>query len=342
MRSRTLILIILAVVLAGGTALLARSWLASERNREIASASPVPVPTPSKSVLVARSDLKRGQLLKAEDLVWQVWPEGGLSSNYIVIGTKTPESFAGWVVREPIVAGEPITEKKVVAPGNRGFLAAVLRPGMRAVSVPVTPTTGGTGFIFPGDQVDVMITYSVTVVDPDKPNQNAQNNEHKVAETVLRDIRVIAIDTKTDSKPGDAVVAAHTATLEVTPKQSEVLTLSNEMGKLSLTLRSIVPSSTVVAAATPGPDYYTKVAAGDTGATDTNPPVAEANPAAPDSPGAIDATYTLDSEISSLLRPLTPQGQEKKAKKNGDIITILRGGGKGSESINPDAGSKGS
>ena len=341
MRSRTLLLIVLAVILAGGTALLARSWLASERNREITSASPLPVPTPAKSVLVARSDLKRGQILKPEDLVWQVWPEGGLSANYITMGTKTPESFAGWVVRDPVFAGEPMTEKKVIAPGNRSFLAAVLRPGMRAISVPVTATSGASGFIFPGDQVDIMITYVVSVVDPDKPQANQGNNDHKVAETVLRDIRVIAIDQKTENKPGEVTVA-HTATLEVTPKQGEVISLANEMGKLSLSLRSIAAGASNVATATPaGGDYYTKVAAANASG-DATPAAADPNQPVSDSGGTLDATYTLDSEISSLLRPLTPPSQEKKAKKNTDVITILRGGGKGSESINPDSASKGS
>ena len=97
-------------------------------------------------------------------MVWQTWPEGGLDKTYVVMGgPRTPESFAGWVAKNPIAGGEPISEAKIIAPGNRGFLAAVLRPGMRAISVPVTITSGISGFIFPGDQVDLMLTYSVPV-----------------------------------------------------------------------------------------------------------------------------------------------------------------------------------
>src|SRR5260370_30310111 len=179
--------------------------------------------------------MQRGQILKPDDLIWQIWPEGGLDKNYVLLGTRTPESFAGWVARNPVSAGEPITEAKIVAPGNRGFLAAVLRPGMRAISVPVTITSGIAGFIFPGDQVDLMLTYAVPAV------VIGGTSEHKVVETVMRNVRIIAIDQRLESKPGEAV-PAHTATFEVTPKQSEVIALASKIGEMFLTLRSLVPS----------------------------------------------------------------------------------------------------
>src|SRR5437867_3994142 len=189
MRARTLILLLIAVMLAGGTMLLARSWLASQKTEAELKAAPVALPAPSKSVLVSRADIKRGQILRAEDLVWQVWPEGGIDKNYILIGgPKKPESYAGWVAKNPISGGEPITEGRIIAPGNRGFLAAVLRPGMRAISVPVTVTSGISGFIFPGDQVDLLITHMVPRAAPATSGEIAY--EHKAAETVLHDIRV--------------------------------------------------------------------------------------------------------------------------------------------------------
>src|SRR5438045_8981065 len=238
MRARTLLVLFVAVLLAGGTAFLARAWLASQRQQAVAEATPVALPMPSRSVLIARAGIAPGRILKPEDMVWQPWPDGGIDKAYIVIGTRKPEDFAGWVTRQPITAGEPLTEAKMVAPGNRGFLAAVLRPGMRAISVPVTVTTGISGFIFPGDQVDLLITYQV-------PAQNTAGStggyEHKAAETVLHDVRVIAIDQRLESKAGEAVVA-HTATMEVTPKQSEIIALAGEIGKLSLSLRSLVPA----------------------------------------------------------------------------------------------------
>jgi pilus assembly protein CpaB len=240
MRARTLISLFFAIVLAGGTALLARAWLAAERSKELAEAAPMALPTPAKAVLVARTEIRRGQILRPDEMVWQTWPEGGLDKTYVVMGgPRTPESFAGWVAKNPIVGGEPISEAKIIAPGNRGFLAAVLRPGMRAISVPVTITSGISGFIFPGDQVDLLLTYSVpATVSSDKDKKSSY--DHKAAETVLRDIRVIAIDQRLESKAGEAV-PAHTATFEVSAKQTEVILLASEIGKVTLILRPLVP-----------------------------------------------------------------------------------------------------
>ena len=279
MRARTLILFVVALTLAGGTAMLVRSFLAQRPEVEAeALAKPA---TPQRSVLVARGAITRGQILKPQDFSWQVWPDGGIDKNYILNGTggtRTPESFAGWVARDPFAAGEPINDAKMVSPGSRGFLAAVLGPGMRAVSVPVTATSGISGFVFPGDRVDILITHQLT---------GANNNEarHQAAETVLHDVRVIGIDQKLDSKTGEALVA-HTATLEVTPKQSEMIAVAAEIGKLSLSLRSL---------ATPSDE---KTLA-DASAADTQ------------------ATYTMDSEVS----PLVP-----KPGAGAEGVTILRGG----------------
>lgn len=294
MRARTLVLLAIAIILAGGTALLARYYLAAERSRELARVVPPPAPT-ARSVLVARANIQRGQILRPDDLVWQVWPEGGLDKNYIVNNTdKKPESFTGWVAVNSIASGEPVTDAKIISPGNRGFLAAVLRPGMRAISVPVTITSGISGFIFPGDQVDLLLTYPV-------PSAEKSNFEHKAAETVLRDLRVIGIDQRLESKPGEAV-PAHTATFEVSPKQSEVIALASEIGKLSLTLHSL--------------RHPTEPASGDS-ETAQEPPSDKFPTAA--------VTYTVDSEISPLL-PKFGGGMEGS---EGGKVTILRGSGKG-------------
>ena len=281
MRARTLVLFLVALTLAGGTAMLVRSFLAQKNTEAEAQALARPA-APQKFVLVAKGPITRGQILKPQDFSWQVWPEGGIDKNYILngtgAGTRTPESFAGWVARDPIAAGEPINDAKIVSPGSRGFLAAVLRPGMRAISVPVTATSGISGFVFPGDQVDILITHQLT-------GAGGNDTAHKAAETVLHDVRVIGIDQKLDSKNGEALVA-HTATLEVTPKQSEMIAVATEIGKLSLSLRSLATASS------------------------------EKSPA--DSPtGDTQGTFTLDSEVSQLVpKPGTAE--------NG--VTILRGG----------------
>jgi pilus assembly protein CpaB len=317
MRARTLILVFLAIILAGGTAFLARSFLARERETIVQEQAPLKVQTPAKSVLVAKTDLKRGQILRPEDTVWQIWPEGGLDKNYIVLGgppvpARTPESFAGYVARNPITSGEPITDARVVAPGNRGFLAAVLRPGMRAISVPVTITSGIAGFIFPGDQVDLMLTYTVPAI------VLGAGFEHKAVETVMRNVRVIAIDQRMESKPGEAVVA-HTATFEVTPKQSEVIALASKIGEMFLTLRSLAPSPQETVAA----DKLASDGAGQD---------------MPDSPVAATATCTLDSDVGLML----PKVLSTQGACDASVITILRGSSKGGDTSAPPAAGKGS
>jgi pilus assembly protein CpaB len=283
MRLRSLVLFVVALALAGGTTMIARGWLTQQAAKAAASVT-VPKVAPAKSVLVARRMLPRGQILKPQDFTWQVWPEGALDPAYILSGSRPITAFTGWVAREPIAAGDPITEAKIVAPGNRGFLAAVLKPGMRAVSVPITVTSGISGFVFPGDRVDLLITYPVRL-----KNSKGDPVQHKAAETVLRDVRVIAIDQKLAGKDGEAVVA-HTATLEVTPKQSEIIAVASEMGQLSLSLRSLVNSS--------------------------DPPLADSTG------GKRKVTYTLDSEVS----PLIPNPLSAKGNSGEDVVTILRGG----------------
>ena len=299
MRARTMILFLVAILLAGGTAMLVRSWLAQQRTVE-AEAAPMPAPV-QKSVLVARSAIPRGQILKPTDLAWQTWPDGGLDRAYIQKAAKTIEDFAGWVARDPFGPGEPITESKVVAPGSRGFLAAVLSPGMRAVSVPVSNTSGISGFVLPGDQVDILITHSLA----DNSSGKADAKHHTAAETVLHDVRVIGIDQKLDNKGGEAVVAK-TATLEVTPKQSEIIAVASEIGKLSLSLRSLTTSP------------------GETSAADS---AAEAG----------SGTFTLDSEVSRLL----PKPFTQKDNPGADVVTVLHGTGKSESTTESQPASRG-
>lgn len=281
MRLRSLILFVVALALAGGTTMIARNWLSEQAAK--ASAVVLPKEAPQKSVLVARRPLARGQILKEQDLGWQSWPTGAVDPAYILAGSRPISRFAGWVAREPIASGDPVTQAKIVAPGNRGFLAAVLQPGMRAVSVPITVTSGISGFVFPGDRVDLLITYPVRL------GSDSGAVPHKAAETILRDVRVIAIDQKLVSKDGEAVVA-HTATLEVTPKQSEIIAVATDMGQLSLSLRSLVDPS----------DHQLADSTG----------------------GKRKVTYTLDSEVS----PLIPNPMSKNNNSHDGVVTILRGG----------------
>ncbi|MCW5749864.1 MAG: Flp pilus assembly protein CpaB [Alphaproteobacteria bacterium] len=229
MRLRGVILLLLALMTAAGAALLTRGWLQSQRVSVAAPAPQAPARVTTQ-VLVAKTDLSIGSFVRPEDLRWQAWPDATLAPGYVLQGTRPLEDFVGSVVRNSVTAGEPVTEAKVVTPGNSGFLAAVLSPGKRAISVPVNATSGISGFVFPGDHVDLILTHTL-------PKEIA-GNDRRASETVLRDIRVLAIDQKVEGKAGEAVVA-RTATLEVTPKQGEMISVVVEMGKLSLMLRAM-------------------------------------------------------------------------------------------------------
>jgi pilus assembly protein CpaB len=236
MMVRRLAFLLIALVISIGTVLGARSWIQSQ----LAAREPAPTvaaapEAPKKMVLVAKTDLPAGQFVRPENLRWQAWPEEGIADNYVVEGQGKLEDFIGAVVRSGLTAGEPIADGRVVRPGDRSFMAAVLTPGDRAVSVTVTPSSGLAGFAFPGDRVDVLLTLTI---QPEGPDGTKQGPERRVSETVLTDIRILAVDQRADDQKREVAVAK-TATLEVTPKQAEIIAVSSEMGKLSLSLRSL-------------------------------------------------------------------------------------------------------
>ncbi|HLI13329.1 MAG TPA: Flp pilus assembly protein CpaB [Alphaproteobacteria bacterium] len=279
MKPRVLILVILALVIAIGTARLAKSWLASQR-AALASQEMAPKDA-STYVLVAAKDLPMGSFVRPEDLRWQAWPNVELNANYLRKGKDDPKALVGAVVRGLIAAGEPVTNGRVIKPGERGFLAAVLSPGMRAVAVPVTPTSGVGGLIFPGDHVDVILSHSIKVSpDPNQPPRTA-------SETVLSNLRVVGVDQSTDDKDGKPVLAK-TVTFEVTPKQAEAIEVASELGKLSLSLRSLAHDGDVTADGTAQPALV---------------------------------THTWDSDVSPLLRPHATPHEAPIAP----VVTVLRG-----------------
>jgi pilus assembly protein CpaB len=232
MSPRRIIFLAVALLASFATIFLGKAWLGADR-----TPAPVPQPVaieekPQTQILVAKKDLPVGKILRSsEDLQWQTWPEDGVSKNYVVKGAKNMEDFDGYAVRSSLIDGEPITDTRVVSPADRGFLAAVIKPGNRAVTVTLTPASGNAGFIFPGDFVDVLTTLSL--IEDEK-----SSIQHHATETVLRQIRVLAIDQRADAENREVTVAK-TATLEVTPKQAEILSVVSEIGKVSLALRSL-------------------------------------------------------------------------------------------------------
>lgn len=242
MNLRTPLLLVFALIMAGTTAFLARGWLDAQRAALMAAMQQQAQvddeeEEPATYVLVAVKKMPTGHFVAPDDLAWQAWPEETVVDTYVRKDQGRIEDFVGAVVRTPMTIGEPITEARVVRPGDRGFLAAVLEPGLRAVTVNVDATSGVAGFVFPGDRVDIILTHKIKVIGI-HPTKKDKAVTRTAAETVLHDVRVLAIDQSTYNENGQAGVAK-TATLEVDSKQAEKVRLVVAMGNLSLSLRSL-------------------------------------------------------------------------------------------------------
>lgn len=227
MRSRVLIFIVLALTLAFATMHFMQNRIDQVRRQAGARR-----PAPGTSVLVAASDLASGTVIAPTDWRWQVWPNGSIDSNYLRQGRNDPQNFTGAVLRSRVAAGEPITLGMLIKPGEGGFLAALLDPGMRAVSVPLNPISDDGGLVRPGDHVDLLLTHAI--LDPDAPNAPPRI----VSETVAVNLRVLAIDENIndqDKKPN----VGKTITLEVSPGQARRVEVAKMLGNLSLSLRSV-------------------------------------------------------------------------------------------------------
>ena len=231
MDRKKLVLLLGALVIAIGTALAARSMFAGAAAPEVEAAAPIPE---GPKVLVAQRAMPAGTIITADALSFQQWPEELVQDAYFIDGESNINTLLGTVVRFPVTAGEPVTQGSLVRPGDRGFLAAALGPGMRAVTVPVSANTGVAGFVFPGDRVDLVLTQTVT---------GEEGAPLKAAETVLRNLRVLATDQTTDqvkTEDGRTVVRGFkTVTVEVTPKIAEKVAVAQTIGTISLALRSI-------------------------------------------------------------------------------------------------------
>ncbi|MEP1420727.1 MAG: Flp pilus assembly protein CpaB [Erythrobacter sp.] len=229
MDRKKLVLLLGALVVAIGSAFLARSMFAGDA---APSAEAQAEPTGPK-VLVANRALPAGTIITADAMGYQQWPEELVQDAYFIEGNSDMSQLLGTVVRFPVTAGEPVTHGSLVRPGDRGFLAAALGPGMRAVTVPVSAKTGVAGFVFPGDRVDMVLTQAV----------QGEGRDLQAAETVLRNLRVLATDQTTEQvtdQEGKTLVRAfRTVTLEVTPRIAEKVAVAQTIGELTLVLRSI-------------------------------------------------------------------------------------------------------
>jgi pilus assembly protein CpaB len=212
MDRKKVVLLVAALLIAAITAFMARSMFTGASALQ-AAAAPVPASTGPKE-LVQSAYFKEG--------------DKGASIDGLV----------GTVVRNAVTAGQPLTQGSLVKPGDRGFLAAALGPGMRAVTVPVSALTGVAGFVFPGDRVDLVLTQNV----------NASSGPPlKVSETIVRNLRVLATDqraTPTLDEKGNTVVTEYKlVTIEATPRIAEKITVAQSIGTISLSLRALTDNA---------------------------------------------------------------------------------------------------
>lgn len=228
MKAARLVVLVIALGAGGVAAMLAG------RSEKPAPPPPAPPKAETIDILIAKSDIALGQPLNPGDMDWQAWPANAPAANFIRKPDRPNaiEKLSGYVARAPFVAGEPIREAKIVNPKGAGFMAAILPSGSRAVSTQISPETGAGGFILPNDRVDVIVTKK------DRANSRS-GDEGLVSETVLTDVRVLAIDQMLEEKNGQKVVIGKTATLELTIAQAETLALAQRTGTVSLALRSI-------------------------------------------------------------------------------------------------------
>jgi pilus assembly protein CpaB len=237
MSARTLVLLLFALIAAGGTAFLARGYLNSQKAVVVETQAPEPEKQ-GVQVLVAAENLPIGTFLREDHLRWQLWPEDSLSDQFLTEDAVKMEDMVGAVVRTGILDGEPITTARVVKPGDRGFLAAVLEPGTRAMTVEIDDASGVAGFVFPGDRVDLLLSHEIVIKYQTPGETKEKSLKRQASVTVLENVRVLAIDQALENPEGTPDVG-NTATLELTPKQAEAVSVAAEMGVLSLSLRSL-------------------------------------------------------------------------------------------------------
>jgi pilus assembly protein CpaB len=232
MKPARLIVLFIAIAAGGIAALLAGR----------SDQAPPPPPAPvvqleTAEVLVANSEIGMGTAVSAQDLRWQTWPAAAAGASFIKKSDRPDaiNQLVGSITRVPFSDGEPIREAKLIHANGSGFMAAILPTGMRAVSTDISPETGAGGFILPNDHVDVILTRR----DRDAEQANGGVEAH-VSETILSNVRVLAIDQTVEEKNGQRVVVGKTATLELSSRFAERLALAHQLGTLSLALRSLV------------------------------------------------------------------------------------------------------
>ncbi|MGZ8337758.1 MAG: Flp pilus assembly protein CpaB [Allosphingosinicella sp.] len=284
-------LLVGALIIAAVTAVMAKNMFSGASAPQAVAA---PVQPMGPEVLVSTRTLPVGTIIDAEAFRYQPWPEGLVQDAYFVRaeGGTDPATLIGTVVRTEIGAGQPATRGTLIRPGERGFLAAALGPGMRAVTVGVSTTSGVAGFVFPGDRVDLVLTQEVEGEGPSL----------RVSETIIRNIRVLAIDQRMgarDEEGNQVVQNTDSITFEATPKIAEKIAVAQTIGSLSLSLRSLADNNAELERA---------IASGEVEVPEGEDPSAERRMLLQVANRPIDTntTYTVGSDVSRFQRGSVP------------------------------------
>ncbi|TGQ88046.1 Flp pilus assembly protein CpaB [Mesorhizobium sp. M8A.F.Ca.ET.208.01.1.1] len=231
MPASRLIILSVAVAAAGGAGYVAKNMVAPPPQVVVDSGPQAPAVS-LQDVLVLSGDVAMGNALE-NNIAWQSWPADGINANFITkaIAPDALEKLKGSVARVAMYAGEPVRRSKLIGEGQ-SFMSSILPSGMRAVATTISADTSAGGFILPNDFVDVIMTRRA-----DASTGGAGFN----TETILKNIRVLAIDqTIQEDEEGKKTRVGQTATLELTPKQAEIITVAQQMAdRLTLALRAI-------------------------------------------------------------------------------------------------------
>ena len=293
MDAKKILLLVIALIVAGGTAFMAKSMF-SNAGAPQAQAAAIPVVPNGPEILVATRALPIGTIIEADSFRYQPWPKELIENAYYLKGTADPAGLTGTVVRSAVTAGQPITQGALVKPGDRGFLAAALGPGMRAVTVPVSAQSGVAGFVFPGDRVDLVLTETV---------EGGDGPALKTSSTIIRNVRVLATDQRTSTEDAEGkkeVKTFSTVTLEATPRIAEKIAVAQTVGQLSLSLRSIADNTAELERA---------IASGEVKVPENGDPNAEKQMllAVASRPVDSDTTFVTGADVSRFQRRTAPR-----------------------------------
>jgi pilus assembly protein CpaB len=336
MDAKKVILLIVALIVAGGTAFMAKSMFSSAAAPQVQAAA-IPQKVDGPEILVATRALPVGTIIEADSFRYQPWPKDLIENAYYLKGEADPTSLTGTVVRSPVTAGQPVTKGALVKPGDRGFLAAALGPGMRAVTVPVSAQSGVAGFVFPGDRIDLVLTQTI---------EGGEGGALRASETIIRNLRVLATDQRTSTEDAEGkreVKTFSTVTVEATPRIAEKIAVAQSVGALSLSLRSIADNTAELERA---------IASGEIKVPENGDPKAEKAMllAVASRPSDSDPTYVTGADVSRFQRRTAPrQGAPAQSggtpapapvaanfldtRPAGPIVRITRGSNKEAEVI---------